>query len=55
MYDTDTAGCDTICVLYIFDSVADEVGEFEGGELIAVAEIDGSCPACVHQCDQAVD
>jgi hypothetical protein len=50
MYDTDTAGCDTICTLYVFDGVTDEVGKFEYGELIAVAEVDGHyLPGCCRR------
>ena len=46
MYNTDAAGRgDTICALYVFDDVSDEVGELEYGELVAVAEVDRSCLA----------
>ena len=56
MYDVDAAGRgDPIRALHLFDDVADEVGKFEYGELVAVAEVDGSRLARVHQRDQAVD
>jgi hypothetical protein len=56
MYDIEATGRgDPICALYVLDDVADEVDEFEYGELVAVAQVDRSCLARVHQCDQAVN
>src|SRR5258707_573693 len=56
IYDIDAAGSgDTIFALPVFDDVADEVGKFENCEFVAIAEVDGSCLARIHQRDQAVD
>jgi hypothetical protein len=56
MYDIEATGRgNPICALYVLDDVVDEVGEFEYGELVAVAQVDRSCLARVHECDQAVD
>jgi hypothetical protein len=56
MYNIEAMGQgDPICTLYVLDNVTDEVGKFEYGELVAVAQVDRSCLARVHQCDQTVD
>ena len=54
--DVDLAGRgDAVGALHVLDDVADEAGEFEDGELVAVAEVDRPRLARVHERDQAVD
>ena len=54
--DVDPAGRgDAVGALHVLDNVADEAGELEDGELVAVAEVDRPRLARVHERDQAVD